>query len=188
MNFMEIIKKRRSIRSFSKEPVSKEDILTMIEAARYAPSAANKQPLKYIAVSDKEYCDKLFPLTKWAGYTAPMGVPTLETSPTSYIIILVDEDINKNGDNDGAYAGENIVLTAQFLGISSCILGALDRKEIKKLLNIEDNLRIHTVIALGYPNQTSSVYDSDEEIKYSLDENGNFRVPKRTTDSILKIY
>ena len=187
MEIFDIIRKRRSIRSFTQEPVSTKNLKLMIEMARLAPSAANLQPVSYICVNTKEYTDKIFPLTRWAGYTAPKGVPTKEDAPTAYIVVLVDDKISpKWGDFDGAYASENIVLSAEAMGISSCILGAVDKEEIKKMFNIEDNRRIHTVIALGYANQTSDFFDMEDNFKYSIDDNNNFKVPKRKTEDICK--
>ena len=184
MEIMDIIRKRRSIRSFTKEPIVKEDLMLMLEAARLAPSGMNLQPLKFICVNTKEYTDKLFPLTRWAGYTAPKGVPTLDDAPVAYIVVLIDENIRKEGDNDAAYASENIILLAESKGIASCILGAIERDKIKELLKIEENLRVHTVIALGYPNQKSSVFDMIDTHKYYVDEEDNFRVPKRSIEEI----
>lgn len=184
MELLDIIRKRRTIRSFTKEPVITEKLKLMIEMARLAPSGANLQPVKYICVNNKEYCDKLFPLTKWAGYTAPKGAPTKEDAPTAYIVVMIDEDIRKDGDNDAAYASENIILTAENEGISSCILGSINRVAIKELFGIKDNLRIHTVIALGYAKQSSEIFDLEDSVKYYLDENNDFHVPKRKTEEI----
>lgn len=185
MEILDIIRKRRSIRSFTKEPVSTENLKLMIEMARLAPSAANLQPVRYICVNSKEYTDKLFPLTKWAGYTAPKGVPTVEDAPTAYIVVLVDEEISKKwGDIDAAYASENIVLTAEAKGIASCILGAVDKEKIKEMFNIGENLKVHTVIALGYPNQSSSYFDMEDSVKYCIDDENNFSVPKRKIEKI----
>ena len=188
MEIFDIIKRRRTIRLFLKKPVEKEKIDIMLEGARLAPSGANIQPVKYIAVTDKEYCDKIFPLTKWAGYTAPKGAPTKETSPTAYIIVLIDEDLRKDGDNDACYASENIVLLAESMGIGSCILGSVQRSEIKELFNISDNLRIHTVIALGYPKQKSSYFDFEDSVKYYVDENNDLHVPKRKIEEIVSYF
>ena len=188
MEIFEIIKRRRTIRSFTDKPIEKEKLDIMIEGARLAPSGANLQPIKYIVVNSKEYCDKLFPLTKWAGYTAPLGVPTAKDAPTAYIIVLIDEDIRKDGNNDAAYAGENIVLLAESMGIGSCIIGSVDREEAVKVFDIPENLKIHTVIALGYPNQKSSVFDMEDSVKYYLDENNDFHVPKRKKEDITKYY
>lgn len=54
MDFFEVIKKRRSVRRFTKQPVKKEDVLAMLEAARLAPSATNEQPWHFIVIRDPE--------------------------------------------------------------------------------------------------------------------------------------
>ena len=188
MEFFDIIKRRRTIRSFKQTPIEREKLDLMVEAGRLAPSGANLQPVKYIVVDSKEGCEKLFPLTKWAGYTTPLGVPGKEDAPTAYIVILIDEDIRKDGDNDASYAGENIVLLAESMGIGSCIIGSVLRAEASELLSLSSNLRIHTVIALGYPNQESFVFDMEDSVKYTFDEKGNFHVPKRKTKDIVSYF
>ena len=55
MDFFEVIRKRRSVRRFTDGPVSEEDILTMLEAARLAPSATNEQPWRFIIIRDREF-------------------------------------------------------------------------------------------------------------------------------------
>lgn len=185
MEIFDIIKRRRTIRSFLRKEISKENLDLMLEAGRLAPSGANLQPVKYICANTKESTDKIFPLTRWAGYTSPKGVPSEEDAPVAYIIVLIDEDIRKDGDNDAAYASENIVLTAESMGIGSCILGSVEREKIKEAFNIAENLRIHTIIALGYPNQNSYVYDMEDSVKYYLDENNDFHVPKRKSEDII---
>ena len=186
MEILDIIRNRRSVRSFERTPVNIDDLKLMIEMARLAPSGLNLQPIKYICVNDEGYCDKLFSLTRWAGYTAPLGVPSKEEAPSAYIIVLIDEEIRKDGDNDAAYASENIVLTAQAKGIGSCILGSLQRDDIKELFDIPENQRIHTVIALGYSRQKYEVFDMEDSVKYYIDEEKNFHVPKRKTEDIAK--
>jgi len=54
MDFFEVIRKRRSVRRFTEEPVNEQDIWAMLEAARLAPSATNEQPWRFIVIRDKE--------------------------------------------------------------------------------------------------------------------------------------
>ena len=65
-------------------------------------------------------------------------------------------------------------------------MAAIDRDSIRKTFEIEDHLKIHTVIALGYPNHKSEIFDMEDSVKYIVDENNNFRVPKRKTEDIVK--
>ncbi|MBR4893180.1 MAG: nitroreductase family protein [Clostridia bacterium] len=188
MEIFDIIKRRRTIRSFKNIPVEREKLKLMVEAGRLAPSGGNLQPVKFIVVDSSKFCDLLFPHLRWAGYTTPYGVPTKEDAPRAYIIVLTDLNIRKDADNDASYAEENIVLLAESMGISSCIIGSVLREEVEKIFNIPDTMKIHTVIALGYPNQESFVFDMEDSVKYYLDENNNFHVPKRKTEDIVKYF
>ncbi len=158
----------------------------MVNAARVAPSGANLQPLKYIAVKNSELCEKIFPLTKYAGYFED-GAPKEGEKPVAYIIVLEDENIRKGAALDAGAAIENIILTALDMGIASCWVGNVDREKLAKLLNLEENLVINSVIALGYPAQQSTVAEVGLDIKYYLDEQGILHVPKRSMEEIFKI-
>ena len=65
MNITEAIKNRRTIRKFEQKPVSKDDLIKLIDLTRYAAYGANLQPLKF-AVMDNP--DEIYPLTRWAAY------------------------------------------------------------------------------------------------------------------------
>lgn len=186
MTTYELILKRRTIRKFENKPVEKEKITKMINAARLAPSAANMQPLKYIAVLTPGLCDKVFPLTKYAGYLKD-GAPKEGERPTAYIVVLEDESIKKGSDLDAGAAIENIILTALDDGIASCWIGSVQRDELKALLGIDDCLRVNSVVALGYPAQQSREVAFDGDVKYYLEDNTNLCVPKRSLDDVLEI-
>ena len=67
MDFRAIARDCRTIRRFDEERrISGEDMLSIIDAARVVPSAGNRQPLKYMAIRDREGCDALFPHLAWA--------------------------------------------------------------------------------------------------------------------------
>lgn len=186
MSVYELILKRRTIRKFEQRPVETEKIVKMINAARIAPSAANMQPLKYIAVTSSDLCNKVFPLTKYAGYLEN-GTPKEGERPMAYIVVLEDENIRKGAELDAGAAIENIILTALEEGIASCWVGSVNRDELKKLLDIDQSLSINSVIALGYPMQKSVEAPFDGNVKYYLDDEGTLHVPKRSMNEIYKI-
>ena len=187
MSVYEIILKRRTIRKFEQKPVEKEKIIKMVNAARLAPSGANLQPLKFIAVTSPEMCDKVFPLTRYGGYLKD-GNPKDGEKPMAYIIVLVDENIRKDGAGEDAGAAiENMILTGLEEGIASCWVGNVSREELKKALEIENHLAVNSVIALGYPGQESEETSFDGNVKYYLDDDGKLHVPKRSMDEIFKM-
>lgn len=186
MSTYELILKRRTIRKFENKPIEKDKITKMINAARLAPSAANMQPLKYIAVLTPTLCDSVFKLTKYAGYLED-GAPKEGERPTAYIVVLEDENIRKDAALDAGAAIENIILTALEDGIASCWVGSVSKNELKALLNIPTYLKVNSVIALGYPAQNSKEEPFDNDVKYYLDSDGTLHVPKRSIDEIFEI-
>ena len=143
MDFLEFIKSRRTIRKFKDEPLTAEQLKRYIDAARVAPSAANIQPLKYIAVASPDMSEKIFPLVKWAGYLAGEYNPKDGEHPTAYIAVCADTSIRQSGyDVDMGAAVENMILAALADGVGACWMGSIDHEKISELLEIPDNLKL----------------------------------------------
>lgn len=186
MNTKELIKSRRTIRKFRQEPIDRDKLISYIDCARVAPSAANLQPLKYVVVNTSEMADKMFPLVKFAGYLAPHYNPKEGEHPVAYIVICGDKTIKESGyDIDVGAAAENIIISALADGIGACWMAAIDRDAICKLLELPDNLAISCVLAMGYPMESpKEVEMTDGDVKYYL-EDETLCVPKRSMDEIL---
>ncbi|HCA34379.1 MAG TPA: nitroreductase [Lachnospiraceae bacterium] len=185
MEVKEAIEKRRSIRHFSPKPIEKNQLYELVRIARLAPQAANVQPLKFMIVHQKELLEPVFSCLKWAGYL-PGYAPKTGYHPTAYIVILVDTDLKKQADTDAGLAAENLMLAAVGEGLGTCMLGAVDRVRLRKILGVPDNMDIHSVIALGYPAEDPVWEEKDSDsIKYYLDESGRLHVPKRRMNEIL---
>lgn len=190
MDIKELILKRRTIRKFKQIPIPQQQLLSYIDAARLAPSAANIQPLKYVAINNKEMTDKLFPLLKWAGYLNGKYTPKEDERPVAYIVICADTSLRKSGClEDSGAAAENIILSALCDNVGSCWLGSIDRSSAKDLLELDENIEIISVIALGYPAETpKEVSVKENDIKYFL-EDSTLCVPKRSVkDVIIKTF
>ncbi len=186
MTVTQLINSRRTIRKFEQKQISQDLLKKYVNAARIAPSAANIQPLKYVAVQSKEMVDKIFPLLKWAGYLAGEYNPKENERPTAYIVICADEKIRKNGyDMDVGASVENIILSALEDGLGACWIGSVDRDELKKLLNLESNIQISCVVALGYLAESPKEVEKKEDIKYYLDSSNTLCVPKRSINEVL---
>lgn len=183
-----VILKRRSIRNFSQRKISLRHLRRLINAARFAPSAANRQFLEYLVVTKPQTCRKIFKQLAWAGYIAPKGNPKPGSEPIAYIIILINTKKAATYDlRDVGAAAENIMLLAQSFGIATCWLGAINRKEIRQILDIPRSIKIDTIVALGYPKMKSVAVPFKGSIKYYLDKKGTLRVPKRPLRDILHI-
>ncbi len=186
MSLYDLIISRRSIRQFQPEIIPGEDLERMINAARLAPSAANLQPLEFVAVQNKKICERIFPCLKWAAYIAPEGDPKIGQEPTAYIIVLLNIEVRDKGFEWDSGAGvENILLTAWEKGIGSCWLISVDKKRLREILNIPGHLKIDSVIALGYPAEKPVVEEYVDSVKYWKEKSSQFHVPKRKLQDIL---
>ena len=183
MDLYETIQKRRSIRRFEQKPIEKEILRKMIDAARLAPSAANLQPLEYIIVTNPKQCTKIFPTISWAGYLKTW-TPSLDEQPTGYIAILVNEK-NKYYQRDVGLASAYISLIAEAEHIGSCILCNIDKNKLTKILEIPESKTLDSLIALGYKKEHPVLEETDETIKYYLDDQDKLHVPKKPLKTIL---
>ncbi len=179
----DIICKRRSIRRFKQQSIPQKILDMMIDAARHGPSAANLQPLEYIAVNDQNLCKKIFPLISWAGYL-PEWQPKEDEQPTAYVAILVSNE-NQWVQRDIGLASAHIVLAAEAELIGSCILCNIKKEPLKELLKIPDDVQLDSLIALGYKNENPVMEESDDTIKYYFDGGQRLHVPKKPIKSIL---
>lgn len=184
----DLITKNRSYRRFYQEVKIDHSILEeLIDLARLSPSGANLQPLKYIISNKPEKNEMIFQDLKWAGYLKDWDGPKEGEKPSAYIIILGDNDISKNFMCNHGIASQSILLGATEKGLGGCILGGINRDDLKNKLNIPDNYEILLVIALGKPKETVVLEELKDNgsIKYWRDENNVHHVPKRKLEDII---
>ena len=80
----------------------------------------------------------------------------------------------------------NLTAAAWAHGVGSCIMGAIDRPALTRLLALPDGVRLCYMVALGYPTHASKLVEmQDGSVKYYLDENRGYCVPKRSMDEVL---
>ena len=187
MYVYETILKRRTIRKFRQEEISKSTLEKLVNAARLAPSAANLQPLEYLVITEDSLKQQIFPSLSWAGYLKPHGTPKKGEEPAAYIVILVNRRINPRPDIDIGAGAQNINLAAEEEGIGCCWIGASKKRTISRILNISQDYAIGLIIALGYPAEKSVIEDIEKNlsIKYYKDSSGIHHVPKRKLGGIL---
>lgn len=152
MDILELIKSRRSIRRFKSEPIPKEDLMKILEAARWAPSAGNCQPWEFIIVTKEETKHKLA--------MAALGQIWMTEAP---VIIVVCANIPRTswryGERgrtlyviqDTAAAIQNMLLTAHALGYGTCWVGAFDEEAVREILGIPDEVRPVALVPIGKP-------------------------------------
>lgn len=194
----DLIKKNRSCRRFyQNHAVSLKALKCMVNLARLSASAANLQPLNYILSSNPEKNDLIFSCLAWAGYIKDWPGPKDGERPAAYIIILGNTNISKNFWCDHGIASQSMLLGAREKGLAGCMIGAINRRKLRKILNIPPRYKILLVLAIGKPKEKVKieVVDSDSSlstvnnIKYWRDGKGVHHVPKRKlTDIILDCY
>ncbi|MGD8545711.1 MAG: nitroreductase family protein [Candidatus Bathyarchaeota archaeon] len=182
----EKIIRRRSIRRYIRKDVPKKILLECVDAARLSPSGANRQPLKYIVINEQELSEKVFTTLSWAGYL-PDFKPNEEEMPSAYIVILLDKKIRETPGHDAGIAAMSISMVAYDEGLGTCILGAINRGELKRILDVPDNLDIVLIVALGYSAENPVIEEvKSGKIKYWLDLEGVLHVPKRSLEDIVE--
>jgi len=159
MGIIEIIKKRRSIRDYSDNPIQKDKLKALVDAARFAPSARGIQPWEFIVVT-KDYKLKMIAEISENGRFVAQAKACIAVfcADTKYYL------------EDGCAATENMLIAAAALGIASCWVAG-DKKpycnQINDLLNVPSSFKLVSLVALGYP-KSEKVFVAKE--KRSLDE------------------
>lgn len=174
---------RRSIRKFRPEPVAISVLKEIVEVSRLYPSGGNLQPVRFAIVTREDLRDAIFAGLKWAMYLPDYIIADTE-QPTAYIILLRDDTIKKKCDYDIGAASTMVMLGAVEKGLASCPIGNFSATQISALLNLPENLHPELVLALGYPAQESSVTPMVNTVHYAQDEQGDFLVPKWSTEEI----
>lgn len=174
MEMFEAIRSRRAVRQYHSDPVRKEDILTIIDAANRAPSAMNLQQWEFIVVTDRDTLRKM-----GASYRAIIEEFTRNWDPSPMrgslsreefirfaelyggapvvIVVLTDaadnDDLRRANLESASAAMENLLLAATALGLGTCwMTGPLrDEKALRRILAIPDDREFVAVTPLGYP-------------------------------------
>lgn len=188
MELMEFLKTRRTYRRFEQKKIADSIIDEMLLAATYASSAANCQPLNYIVLRSEAMIEAVFPMTYWARYLPPeQGRPKKTEQPVLFVAVVQDMDISKKCDIDVGLAISNMTLAAWKHGVGSCIIGAFERERLSEVFSLSANQMLHTMVAFGYPSHKSRLTAvKDGDVKYYLDKNGDYVVPKRRVEDIVR--
>ncbi|MCD6292448.1 MAG: nitroreductase family protein [Deltaproteobacteria bacterium] len=159
MKTLECIAQRRSVRKFTDQEVSNEQLKELMQAARYAPSWANTQCWEFIIVRDAAIKEKL-------AATLPEGNPARKAALAAPVLIVAcgklgasgfykGEEATSKGDNwylyDVGLATQNISLAAHEMGLGSVILGLFDADAAGEILNLPDSVKVVTMMPLGVP-------------------------------------
>lgn len=181
MPFLDLVKKRRSCRKYSEKTVPREHIERCLEAARWAPSACNSQPWRFIVVHEKRLKDEL-------AEKAFSGIYQMNAfaKQAPVLVIVVREDSKYAAKVGGALRGiqyslidlgiacEHFVLQAAEQELGTCWIGWFNEGAVKKVLGLSRRERIDLIISMGYPQAPPKSLGN----RKSLEEIREFRGPE----------
>jgi nitroreductase len=166
-SFAELIRRRRSIRQFTDQPLTPDEIQSILRAALMAPSSKNSTPWTFVVVSDKEQL-RLLAASKTS------GAAFLE-SCTLAIVVLADANVSEAWIADASIASIFMQLQAEDLGLGSCWCHLLHRTTadgtdsatyVRQLLHIDQPLDVLSIIAFGHKDQERKPF-SDERLQWN---------------------
>jgi nitroreductase len=161
-DFMEIVKGRRSIRRFQAREIPEDDLITILEAVRWAPSWANTQCWEVIVVKDPKIKEKLKD-------TLSQGNPARKAIVEAPIAVALCGKLERSGFKRGevttkfgdwfmfdiGIATQNLCLTAHNLNMGTVIVGLFDQDKAGEILQVPEGYEVVTLVPVGYPAQES---------------------------------
>ena len=147
MSFIDLAKKRFSVRSFGSKEVEEEKIGALLEAARTAPTAANRQPVRIAVVKD---ADKFSECTKYT-FHAPLMLVVCYDKSASWKRKKFDG--HDAGEIDASIAATHIMLEAADLGLGTTWVGYFDPEKVSELLKLPEDIVPVALLPAGYPSE-----------------------------------
>ena len=152
MDILKAIKKRRSVRGYLDKTIPEQVLCRVLEAARLAPTAANKQPFKLILVTEKQTKIKLAEASRkqMSIAEAPIVIVGCAFPEESY------QNIGGNHTSeeiDVSIVFDHLMLQAAEESLGTCWIGAFDEQQVKAILNIPSNVKVIGLTPLGYPSR-----------------------------------
>jgi nitroreductase len=166
MDVFEAIGSRYSARGYKPDSVSDETLRQVLEAARQAPTAANKQPFRIIVIHTKGREEAL---------SRVYGRAWFLQAPLVLAVIAVPGEAWRRMDDkpydevDATIAMDHLVLAATALGLGTCWIAAFDPSAVREVLALPDDVEPIALTPLGYPDGDRAATDRrplDELVKY----------------------
>jgi len=160
MEFHEVVKTRRSVRTFKPDEPDPEAMARVLEAVRLSPSGSNRQPWKFVLVRDSE---------KKAEVVAACGRQAW-IAEAPIVVVACGHDI---GYNRGGYMGDmsflvdvsiaftQLILAARAEGLGTCWIGDFENEAVKGVLGVPEDYEVVAVSPLGYPKTEKAFHETD---------------------------
>lgn len=175
-DFQQLIISRRSTRKFTDEPLSPEQVETIMKAALMSPSSKSANPWQFLLIEDKEMLDKLSYCKKSSS--------RLIAGCALAIVVLADPLTSDVWIEDSSIASIMIQLQVEDLGLGSCWVQVRERytmsdtpsdEYIRELFDIPMRLQILSVIAIGHKSQERPPFD-EEKLQWEKIHIGKFNI------------
>ena len=165
MDFIEIAKKRYSVRSYQNKKVEEEKLQKILEAAYVAPTAANLQPVRLIVVQSNEGLAKI---GKGANlYGAPLAVIVCADHGKAWVRPF---DKKQTGDIDASILTDHMMLQATELGLGSVWICYFKPDVIRKEFGLPDNLEPINILAVGYSDEEPADPERHSQTRITVEE------------------
>lgn len=151
-NFHSLIIKRRSIRQFTPQEVSEEDVQLILEAGLLAPTSKSSRAWQFVVVNDPELLERM-------SHCKPRAAEPIGRAPLA-IVVAIDPTATEPWIEDASIAAAYMQLQAADLGLGSCWIQVRDRYQedgtpadeyVQELLHMPDTLPIIAILAIGHP-------------------------------------
>ena len=142
MEVYECIRSRLTVRSFKPDPVPGRVVNRMLRAARWAPSARNRQPWHFVVIQSRDTLDAIGAIASSGGF--------IGQAPLAIAVVM---DRGGRPEFDAGRSLQQIELAAWSEGVGGCVAGVRGEEngKVKELLGIPEDKELVTVMAFGYP-------------------------------------
>ncbi len=165
MDFIEIAKKRYSVRSYQDKKVEEEKLQKILEAAHVAPTAANLQPARLIAVQSRKGLGKI---GKGANlYGATLAIIVCADHSKAWVRPF---DKKQTGDIDASILTDHMMLQATELGLGSVWIYYFKPDVIRKEFGLPDDLEPVNILAVGYSDEEAADPERHSQTRIPVEE------------------
>ena len=176
-----LLRQNRSYRGYGPEPVTEEQLRTIVGVYRYVPSGMNAQPLRFRLVTGAA-AEKVHPLVKLGAALPQEHLPHPGEEPRAYIVICADRPENRVVDMDLGIAGQSMLLKAADMGLNGIFILNFNADALQQALGLP--LRPLAVIGLGKGTERIFIVDRQDSLSYYRQDGIHF-VPKLSLEDVL---
>lgn len=160
--FSELIKIRRSMRKFTDEELTQDEVVALLRAALMAPSSKGCHPWEFVVVDDKE-------LLKQLAHCKEQGAELIEGAPLA-VAVLADPAKSDVWVEDASVATTMMLLQAEDLGLGACWVQIRNRamadgkpaeEMVRAILRVPEHLRVLSIVAVGHKGMERKPFNED---------------------------